>query len=279
MFKYAKYELLGTYKFLMGALGLALVASSAIQIFFKNQMNFTKGVYGSFEMLEIMPFVMLAATFTFIGVFIAVAVYLISSFRKELYEDRGYLTFALPITGGQLLGSKLVVALLLSTIMGLLVLLYNIVLARAVFGSEPFNMIVNLLKQAEGLGKITATYSVISIMQTAATLLLVYFTITVSRVSIKSKKIGGFWFVLFLVLSSFFSYLQNTIADAIPLYFDVAGMKFVSQLYYNNMSPESMMDLKNLAVVSLPSLGFQIVLIVGLFLVTAYMLEKKVDLV
>lgn len=111
MFKFTKYEFLGTYKFLMGAIGLTLVASTAIQVFFKNQLDFTNNFSGSFEMLKIMPFVMLAATFTFIGAFIAVAVYMISSFRKELYEDRGYLTFALPMTGSQLLASKLIVAL------------------------------------------------------------------------------------------------------------------------------------------------------------------------
>ena len=111
--------------------------------------------------------------------------------------------------------------------------------------------------------------------------LLVYFTITISRVSIKSKKIGGFWFVLFLVLSSFFSYLQNSIADSVPLYLDISKMEFLSQnkLYFDNMNPESMMNLANVGVVSISGLGFQIILIVGLFLATAYMLEKKVDLV
>lgn len=281
MLKYAKYELLGTYKFLMGALGLALVASTAIQMFFKNQLNFEQGNYGSFEMLEVMPFIMLAATFTFIGVFIAVAVYLISSFRKELYEDRGYLTFALPITGTDLLGSKLIIALFWSISMGILVLFYNMLLARLVFGSQWYNMMLNALRQAEGLGKITLSYSLISIIETIATLLLVYFTITISRVSIKSKKIGGFWFVLFLVLSSFFSYLQNAIADAVPLYLDISQMKFVSQnrLYFDNMNPESFMEIANSATISISGLGFQIILIIGLFLGTAYMLEKKVDLV
>lgn len=281
MFKYAKYEFLGTYKFLMGALLLAAGASTGIQLFFKNQLNFEKGNYGSFEMLQIMPFVMIAASLTFIGVFIAVAVYLISSYRKELYEDRGYLTFALPMTGTQLLGSKLIVALFWSVTMGIVVLLYNMVLARLVFGSEWYNLMMDVLRQAEGLGRITVSYSLISIIETAATLLLVYFTITISRVSIKSKKIGGFWFVLFLVLSSFFSYLQNSIAESIPLYLNVSKMEFLSQnsLYFDNMNPESMMDLTNMGSISISGLGFQIILIVGLFLGTAYMLEKKVDLV
>lgn len=281
MFKFIKYEFLGTYKFLMGAIGLTLVASTAIQVFFKNQLDFTNNFSGSFEMLKIMPFVMLAATFTFIGAFIAVAVYMISSFRKELYEDRGYLTFALPMTGSQLLASKLIVALFWSLVMGIIVLSYNMLLARFVFGAEWFNLLEDLLKQVEGLGKITVSYSLISLIETTATLLLVYFTITISRVSIKSKKIGGFWFVLFLMLSSFFSYLQNIIADAIPVYLNVSKMEFVSQnrIYLDNMNPESFMELANTNTISISGLGFQIILFVGLFLATAYMLEKKIDLV
>ena len=281
MFKFTKYEFLGTYKFLMGAIGLTLVASTAIQVFFKNQLDFTNNFSGSFEMLKIMPFVMLAATFTFIGAFIAVAVYMISSFRKELYEDRGYLTFALPMTGSQLLASKLIVALFWSLVMGIIVLSYNMLLARFVFGAELFNLLEDLLKQVEGLGKITVSYSLISLIETTATLLLVYFTITISRVSIKSKKIGGFWFVLFLILSSFFSYLQNIIADAIPVYLNVSKMEFVSQnrIYLDNMNPESFMELANTNTISISGLGFQIILFVGLFLATAYMLEKKIDLV
>ncbi len=281
MLKYAKYEILGTYKFILGALGLLVVASTAIQMFFKNQLNFERGNFGSFEMLEIMPFIMLAASLTFIGVFIAVAVYLISSFRKELYEDRGYLTFALPITGSQLLGSKLITALMWSSAMGLLVLLFNMVLARITFGSEWYNMLISALSQAEGLGRITISYSLLSIIETMATLLLVYFTITFSRVSIKSKKIGGFWFVLFLILSSFFSYIENALANALPLYLNVSKMKFVSQnnLIIDNINPQSFMEVANTGTISVSGLGFQIILIVALFLITSYMLEKKVDLV
>lgn len=281
MFKYAKYEFLGTYKFLMGAIGLTIVASTAIQIFFKNQLNFTTGFSGSIEMLQIMPFVMLAATLTFIGAFIAVVVYLISSFRKELYEDRGYLTFALPMSGTQLLGSKLIIALFWSIVMGTVVLFYNMGLARVIFGAGWYSFMSDIIRQTEGLGKITVSYLLISLIETGGTLLLVYFTITISRVSIKSKKIGGFWFVLFLVLSSFFSYLQSSIADSVPLYLDIPKMEFLSQnkLYFDNMNPESMMNLANAGIVSISALGFQIILIVGLFLITAYMLEKKVDLV
>ncbi|MDY0236884.1 MAG: hypothetical protein RBR71_12725 [Gudongella sp.] len=281
MFKYTKYEFLGTYKFLMGAIGLIIVASTAIQMFFKNQYNFANGSPGSIEAFQIMPFVMLAATFTFIGAFIAVAVYLISSFRKELYEDRGYLTFALPMTGSQLLGSKLIIALFWSVVMGIVVLVYNMVLARFVFGPEWYNLMLDVIKQAEGLGKIIVSYSLISVIETVVTLLLVYFTITISRVSIKSKKIGGFWFVLFLILSSFFSYIQSSIADSVPLYLDITKMEFLSQnrLYFDNMNPESMMNLANAGVISISGLGFQIILTVGLFLGTAYMLEKKIDLV
>lgn len=36
---------------------------------------------------------------TLFGTALVVFLYIVGSFRKELYEDRGYLTFTLPLTG------------------------------------------------------------------------------------------------------------------------------------------------------------------------------------
>ncbi len=277
MFKYAKYELRGTMKFLMGAIILALGASTGIQLFIRRE---TRSGGMTLES-DLMAFLMLALVFVVIGAIIGGMVYLISSYRKELYEDRGYLTFSLPLSGGQLLGSKLIVALFWGTVMGIAIILYNLVLAQILIGYNLFGEMWKIAGQIDNFGFLFAGSIVTSLMESAVTLLLVYFAITVSRVSIKSRKIGSLWFILFLVLTSIVTYIQEFIANQLPMYLDLSRMDIIGQKEAYIMGIDSQFGgtLSIQGVVSIPGLIFQLILIGGAFVATSYMLEKKIDIV
>lgn len=277
MFKYAKYELRGTMKFLMGAIILALGASTGIQLFIRRE---TRSGGMTLES-DLMAFLMLALVFVVVGAIIGGMVYLISSYRKELYEDRGYLTFSLPLSGGQLLGSKLIVALFWGTVMGIAIILYNLVLAQILIGYNLFGEMWKIAGQIDNFGFLFAGSIVTSLMESAVTLLLVYFAITVSRVSIKSRKIGSLWFILFIVLTSIVTYIQEFIANQLPMYLDLSRMDIIGQKEAYIMGIDSQFGgtLSIQGVVSIPGLIFQLILIGGAFVATSYMLEKKIDIV
>jgi len=280
MFKYAKYELRGTMKFMIGALILALGASTGIQLFLIR----TAGGLGGSGMTGIVEYaatLMLALVFVVLGSIVGGMVYLISSYRRELYEDRGYLTFSLPLSGGQLLGSKLIVALFWGTVMGISIILYNLILAQILFGHNLLGEMWKITGQIDNFGFLFTGSIITSLMESAVTLLLVYFAITVSRVSIKSRKIGSLWFILFIVLTSLVTYIQELIANHLPMYLDLSRMAIIGQkeVYIMGLDSQFGGTLSIQGVVSIPGLVFQILLIAGAFIATSYMLEKKIDIV
>lgn len=86
MGRYIKYEIKGSYKFILGVLALVLILITGI---FAYSINVDEGsvLGGMFVGLS---------TLVIFGTLLTTFLYIVGSFRKELYEDRGYLTFTLP---------------------------------------------------------------------------------------------------------------------------------------------------------------------------------------
>ena len=107
MLKFIKYEIKGNYRFILGILALVLIASSIIQaVIFRDvrsgDITFSGGLFEGMISLVSILVLFGAALVAFINI--------VGSFKKELYDDRGYLTFTLPLSGHQILGVKLIVA-------------------------------------------------------------------------------------------------------------------------------------------------------------------------
>ncbi|NMH83380.1 hypothetical protein HH307_03605, partial [Bacillus coagulans] len=118
MLKYMKYEIRGTYKFILGILALVFILLAG--------MYASSNQEGSlFHSVQI--FMSIGVMLLF-GAALIAFLYIVGSFRKELYEDSGYLTFTLPLTGNQILGSKLIAALIWFIGLGIAVALINFLL-------------------------------------------------------------------------------------------------------------------------------------------------------
>ena len=117
MGKYMKYEIKGSYKFILGILALVLILTTALYSYeFRGQP--INSMTSNPAFVEIAILIILGAAF-------AAFLYIVDSFRKELYDDRGYLTFTLPLSGNQILGSKLIVAIMWFILLGVTFILYN----------------------------------------------------------------------------------------------------------------------------------------------------------
>lgn len=288
MFKYMKYEIKGTYRF-MGLLILTVLgASTGIQLFAFNAIQrFSDGLgQGGFKTLNLLVVVLVLAIF---GAFVTAIFYIIGSFRKELYEDRGYLTFSLPLTGNQILGAKTLTALMWAAILGLSALLYNLGLGSILFGTKwvegfkyalnyiPFNFILTL------------TFT--TILSSVITLLLIYFSITLSRVSIKNKKIGGLWFIIFLIINSLVGFVALKVSSILPYYLDLRTLKIIANeaifkdygnlgMYVMSAGTDSGLFIasNDTILTNIGTLIFSILVAVGTFLGTSYLMERKIDL-
>lgn len=289
MLKYMKYELRGTYKFMLAIILTVLGATTGVQIYARNLFMSES----SMQPNAISVLFITIMGFLIFGAFVTALFYIIGSFRKELYEDRGYLTFSLPLTGSQILGSKTLIALMWAAILIITSLLYNFVLAMVLHGGSVFNELIEALRYLFSLGvnQIIMTIFLAFIFSGISTLLLIYFSIALSRVTIRNKKVGGMWFIIFLILNSILGYFTIVAVNAFPFYLDLSNFKIIAEsdlAYYmgNNigyiMSSGSnsgmVITSTNGVVLNIGSTLFSILATVGLFLGTSYLIERKIDL-
>lgn len=293
MSKYIKYEIKGTFKFILTLILTVLGASAGLQLYAANTMNKFNNLNNSNITASSTPvFIVVVLGLVIFGAFVTAFFYIIGSFRKELYEDRGYLTFTLPLTGKQILGSKLLVALMWSALLGLSALLFNLALAAVLFGSrftEAFNYLYSY-GMSKGMFNIIINFGLASILSAVSTLLLIYFAITLSRVSIRNKKIGGLWFIVFLILNALVSYATLKAINIIPYYIDMTTFKIIGETGIGNivgsnpylMSPGDdfgmILSSSSGLIVNIGSLLFSILVMIGTFLGTSYLIEKKIDI-
>lgn len=285
MKKFMKYEIKGTYKFIFGILLTIILASSMIQYNIFNEVkNFGNNQFAPNSFLW---FMFIISVFVIFGAFITAFFYIVSSFRKELYEDRGYLTFTLPLTGNQILGSKLLVAIMWSIVIGAVAIFYNLLLATILFKGELRVIFGEFIKIAD-ISLISS--ALISIVSSMYTLILIYFAISLSKVSIRNKKIGGMWFIIFLILSGLISFLITRIGMAIPYFLDLNTFKITTLDALNSIRDSGMVEF-SLEMgtppmvsgvypghINIAELVSQILFAIALFIGTGYLIEEKIEL-
>lgn len=259
MTKFIKYEIKGTYKFIMMLILAVLGASTGLQL------SALKGLKGNFESLP--PYLPLILGLIIFGAFISAFFYIVSSFRKELYEDRGYLTFSLPLTGKQMVGTKLLIALFWTAVIGLSMVIYNLLLGSILFGTqwiEEFKVLFSSIPFG-----LEITVGITGILSATLSLLLIYFSITLSKVSIRNRKIGGLWFILFLVLNATVNYLSLKVATAFPYYFDTQSFKIVNGTLFADIFGYGL---------NISSIVFSTLICIITFFVTSYLIDRKVEI-
>ena len=285
MKKFMKYEIKGTYKFIFGILLTIILASSMIQYNIFNEVkNFGNNQFAPNSFLW---FMFIMSVFVIFGAFITAFFYIVSSFRKELYEDRGYLTFTLPLTGNQILGSKLLVAIMWSIVIGAVAIFYNLLLATILFKGELRVIFGEFIKIAD-ISLISS--ALISIVSSMYTLILIYFAISLSKVSIRIKKICGMWFIIFLILSGLISFLITRIGMAIPYFLDLNTFKITTLDALNSIRDSGMVEF-SLEMgtppmvsgvypghINIAELVSQILFAIALFIGTGYLIEEKIEL-
>ena len=281
MKKYMKYEIKGSYKFVLGIIAILIIASTIIQWNIKVGMDKVL-LYGDGSPTNFAGLMMGVSVLVIFGAFLVAVFHIIGSFRKELYEDRGYLTFTLPLTGNQIVGSKLIVAGLWFTALGLAILSYNLLLALILFGGSWIDFAKELFSM---INSGVFLLGILSVVGSILTLLLIYFSIALSRVSIRNKKIGGIWFIVFIILNTLTGYITMKISSAIPYYLTLDGFKVLHYFELGILSdfPNIIGDLimfgnNNLAYINIVGFLSYIVMSIGAFLGTGYLIEKKIDL-
>ncbi|MEZ0118413.1 hypothetical protein [Heyndrickxia faecalis] len=276
MLKYVKYEIRGTYKFILGILALVFILLTVMYAY----SNKEGSLFHSAQIF--MPI----GVMLLFGAALIAFLYIVGSFRKELYEDSGYLTFTLPLTGNQILGSKLIAALIWFIGLGIAVALINFLLMMIFSPFHIYHLSQLFFMISKVLSIKACIYMIFSMAcSVVSVLLLIYFSMTLGKVTFRHKKIGGLWFVLFIILSSVFGYIDTEISQWIPYYLDLSTFHVVTPASYDDLLQMHyhigglyLNAVSKYVATNIASSVYHLALMIALFLGTGYLIEKKIDL-
>lgn len=263
MLKLMKYEILDKYKaFLILIIGIILLNVGLIF-----QIN-------SWSAPLCLGLSVLIAT----AAWVFVLVWCIGMFSKDLYEEKGYLTYTLPQKGISIITSKLIISfvyfLIVAVIAGLFIRYFAINIDEIIKLMDQAGIKVNTMGAAIG----GALYYGLSFVELLVT---VYFAIAVTRIAIAKRRAGKFIaFIVFIVISIAEGFLTHFLEKLFPQQFYVKLFEGAS----GSISPDVLGSNPSASLVidgipiNIASLVLTIVLFVTFYIATSYIIEKKIDL-
>ena len=200
----------------------------------------------------------------------------------------------MPLTGKQIVASKVIAALLWLTVMGIIIVgfitaLFLILAPQTEYGiREIFSQFYAAIMDEIGIrgsifGFIVYNFSTISM------LLLIYFSMAIGKITIKNKKIDGLWFLIYILLVFLIGFIQYKIMELVPYYFNIQNMNIetVEDIFKNAITNEISVKYNNgldisgqfgFLRVNIASAIYNILVTLGLFVGTGYLIDKKIDL-
>jgi hypothetical protein len=178
-----------------------------------------------------------------------------------------------------------------SAVIGLGIVIFNLSLGSILFGTrwiEGFRQIFRY----ESIIKVVISLILSGILSAVISLLLIYFSMTISKVSIKNKKIGGLWFILFLIISGVVNLITLKVSTLVPYYLDLNTFKIVKDtvsIFSNSTGPTlqilsgsnmsgTVVATGNQVIINLGAYVFSILVGLGTFYATSYLIDKKVEI-
>ncbi|MBU3145040.1 hypothetical protein [Clostridium sp. CF012] len=251
MFKLIKYELRSTALTILGICITVIVA---------NLLLMTKK--GSWDVA--VPGLSVCLT---IGAIIVIFISSLKIMSKYLHGDEGYLLFTLPQSGTSILTSRLITALIQTTIVVFVcVLMFNLIVPEEI----NYSFLKTLTFSQILFSIIVYIWSIIS------SLTFIYFCMVIGKVALKGKKLGKIGsFIIFIILTVAISWLTFKIAALFPQTLNLGGSSISNNFKTSNSSFSISGGGFN---INIASTIFDIITFVGFFITTTYLIDKKLDL-
>lgn len=219
------------------------------------------------------------AAWLVIGIVILASI--VKDYSQFLYDDSAMLTFSLPISSHKFIISKLIYAVVI--LMVFMFCLYESSIF-AIKGAIPFKelreFIVVIFKNPSFL----LPTSLIAIFTIINFILCIFFSITLTKVSIKKRRLSSIVaFVIFVLLNSLYFYLKGVLFNLFPYDF-VINLKGTELFYNNSLGNFNMYFNNTLSIIDgrfhIAIVGsiFTVVVMIGLIRSVSYLVQKKVDI-
>ncbi|WP_138206706.1 hypothetical protein [Haloimpatiens lingqiaonensis] len=212
-----------------------------------------------------------------------VLIFCAGDFEKELYEERAYLTFTLPVKGRQIIASKVLVYLIWALVNSIIIAVFFMLCMKKATGIMGIS---NMSFSDKIYWPVVLINIVSAIFSMASFILLLHLCTILPRVANLNVKLGKFMSgVIFIAILVGIGYLGTKIGKVFPksIYISSKGitdhMVIESSNIVNNIAGlnEIFMPLK-VATINIASSIYDIVLFVIFFVSSSYLLEKKIDL-
>ena len=250
MFKLVKYELRANFLTIIGICITVIIASLLLMT--------KKGAWP-------MAVPALSVCFT-IGSMIVIFIASLKIMSQYLYGDSGYLLFTLPQSGASIMASRLLAALIQISVVGIVTILmfYLTITSKIDF---------SFIKDIKASQVIEYTFSYIWMIISSLT--IIYFCMVIGKVALKGKKIGKVGsFVIFILISTLISWLSFKLISVLPQTLDLSNFTITngSVLNLGATTPSTAFT------VNIAQTIFDIIIFIGLFMSSSYLIDKKLDL-
>lgn len=248
MLKLVKYELRGNFFIIIGI---------CISIIVGNLMLLTrKGIWNTSTIHGLSVFIAVCGM-------VVIFIYSLNIMSKYLHGDSGYLLFTLPQSGLSIVTSRLITGILQITGVGIVALLAGYLC----FGRNlDFSFLQYIKPRLIVFSLVGYLYSMIFL------LLLIYFSMIIGKAALRSKKLGKIGsFVVFIILCVVLTWISVKIDGLFPQTFNLGNL--LNPGAFENAGNADFSFKMNIA-----NTIFEVLLLVGLFSSSCYLLEKKVDL-
>ncbi|MCT1796325.1 hypothetical protein [Helcococcus kunzii] len=216
------------------------------------------------------------------GTIIAYYLRLANILKTDIYQNRGYITFSLPRSGYQIIGAKLIVAVLWSFILPIVVVLWNIliwmilwvVIPGIVLPSElqeainvMWREILNLFNQVD---YVLILSIIVNMISSSLFYLLLIFTAVIADYRIgRRKSDSARWIIYAIIFALIWSFIQSalfgssdfTMIDTTPYSVSINAEEIINYFTRNNFITAAFNGLAG----------------VLLFVFVGYNLEKKIE--
>lgn len=209
----------------------------------------------------------IAMVITFIVITIAYISAIIGDFKSDFFTDKAYLKFSLPVGTKTYLGAKIINTLVWQIILALgigLAIVTSVFLTSRIVG---LSLEIPQITLPQGSMKFILYGALTGITEIVSSLILLYFSIVLTKAIFKNSKNGNVWFFIFLGLSIGFNILSMGISSFFPDIEPYIHTADGFMVYFNTHIGPAVL-LYNL---------YNIVLGVLMFFGASYLIENKID--
>lgn len=259
-----KYEIKGYYK-LFGGLFIITALLNVLLLTRINKWS-EQGIIAIFAVISI-------------ALMVVTLIFVINSFRNDLYEDTGYLTFTLPVSGDKILGSKIITGVLWFSAAGLIFFIFLKVLVGMLFDIDVIDKMI-IYFNAKAIIVSGLLFGIINLIML---LLMIYFSITLTKVAFKGKKMSKLLgFITFILMNVIIFYIEYRLMKLFPqtIHLTLDFLKNTEGSFRSiSNDGEAMISIRNSQLsINIASLVYNLLVYIGLFKATGYFMDNKINI-